>query len=94
MKSSLGFSYLLLDENTVSVKAANGFSQEIGKTEGLSKTSLSVNLGVEMDYPLFKNMKVFIQPMFNYQVKAFSKSDFKPYTIGIHTGIRYSLNNK
>ena len=94
IKSSLGFSYLLLDENKVSIKTANGFSQDIGKTRGLSQTSLSVNLGVEMDYPLFKNMKIFVEPMFNYQIKAFSNSDFKPYIFGIHTGIRFSLNNK
>lgn len=94
VKSSLGFSYLLLNENKVSIKTANGFSQDIGKTKGLSRTSLSANLGVEFDYPLFKNMKIFVEPMLNYQVKAFSNSNFKPYIFGVHTGIRYSFNNK
>lgn len=93
LKSSFGFSYLLLDENKISIKTANGFSQDIGKTKNLSGTSLSVNLGLEMDYPLFRNTKIFVEPMLNYQVKAFSNSDFKPYFFGIHTGIRYSLNN-
>ena len=94
MKSSFGFSYLFLNENKVSIKTDNGYSQDIGKTMDLSGTSLSVNLGLEMDYTLFKNTKIFIEPMFNYQIKAFSNSDFKPYIFGIHTGIRYSFNNK
>lgn len=93
MKSSFGFSFLYLNENKVSIKTDTGFSQDIGKTRNLSGTSISVNLGLEMDYPLFKNTKIFVEPMFNYQIKAFSNSDFKPYFFGIHTGIRYSLNN-
>lgn len=94
LKSSFGFSYLLLDENKVSVKTDTGFSQDIGKTKDLSGTSVSVNLGLEMDYPLFKDTKLFVEPMFNYQIKAFSNNDFKPYVFGIHTGIRYTFNNK
>lgn len=93
LKSSFGFSYLMLNENKVSIKTPNGFSQDIGKTKNLSGTSVSVNLGLEMDYPLFKNTKIFVEPMFNYQIKAFSDGNFKPYVFGIHTGIRYSFNN-
>ncbi len=93
LKSSLGFSYFILDENKISIKTDSGYSQEIGKTKDLSKAGLSVNLGVEADYPLFKNMKIFVEPIFHYQIKAFSDSAFKPYYFGIHTGIRYSLNN-
>ncbi|MES2411658.1 MAG: hypothetical protein V4535_09480 [Bacteroidota bacterium] len=93
LKSALGVSYLFLNENSVSIKTTNGFRQDIGKTKGLSKTSLSVNLGAEADYPLFKNMKIFVQPTFNYQINASSNSNFKPYYFGIHTGIRYSFNN-
>ncbi|MEO5775618.1 MAG: hypothetical protein ABIQ27_01855 [Flavobacterium sp.] len=94
LKSSFGFSYLYLNDNVVIIKTENGYSQEIGKTKDLSDTSLSVNLGLEMDYPLFKDMKIFVEPMFNYQIKAFSNSSFKPYVFGIHTGIRYCFNNK
>jgi hypothetical protein len=93
LKSSFGFSYFMLDENKVSIRTLNGFSQDIGKTKNLSGTSVSVNLGMELDYPLFKNTKIFVEPMFNYQIKAFSDSNFKPYILGIHTGIRYSFNN-
>jgi hypothetical protein len=93
LKSSAGFSYLIMNGNTVSVKTLNGYSREIGKTKKLTTSSISFNLGVEANYPLFKNMKIFIEPTFNYQVKGFSDSAFKPYYFGIHTGLRYSFNN-
>lgn len=93
LKSSLGFSYLLLNENKISIETENGFRQDIGETKNLAKTSLSVNLGLEIDYPLFKNTKIFAQPMLNYQIKAFANSNYTPYYFGIHTGIRYSFNN-
>ena len=32
------------------------------------------------------------EPLFNYQVKAFSNSAFKPYLFGIHTRERYTFN--
>ena len=94
LKSSLGFSYLLLDENKISIKTLNGYTQDIGKTKDLSDTSFSVNVGLEIDYPLFKNTKIFVEPLLNYQIKAFTGNDFQPYIFGIHTGIRYSINNK
>jgi hypothetical protein len=94
LKSSFGFSYFMLDENKVSIKTLNGYSLDIGKTKNLSSTSVSVNFGLEIDYPLFKNTKIFVEPMFNYQIKAFSDGNFKPYVFGIHTGIRYSFNSK
>ncbi|MCF6130951.1 hypothetical protein [Flavobacterium wongokense] len=93
LKSSVGFSFFLLDKNSISIKTLNGFSQEIGKTKTLSDNGMSVNLGVEADYPLFKNMKIFVEPTFNYQIKSFSNSDVKSYYFGIHTGLRYSFNN-
>jgi len=93
LKSSLGFSYLLLNENTVSISTNSGYTQEIGKTKNLSGTSVSANLGLEAEYPLFKNIKIFVEPIFNYQVKAFSDGNHKPYILGLHTGVRYSFNN-
>ncbi|MES2748516.1 MAG: hypothetical protein V4648_09050 [Bacteroidota bacterium] len=94
IKSSFGFSYLMLNENKINIKTSNGFDMAIGKTKDLTSTSVSVNLGFELDYPIFKNTKLFIEPMLNYQIMAFSDGNYKPYVFGIHTGIRYSFNNK
>lgn len=91
IKSSFGFSYLMLSENKISIVTLNGFSQEIGKTRNLSNSSFSANLGMEFEYPLFKNTSLFMEPMFNYQLKASSGGNYKPYIFGINTGIRYSF---
>lgn len=92
LKGIVGFSYLYLNDNSITIKTSNGFSQEIGKTNDLSKVALSINIGAGIDYKIFKNTKIFVEPMFNYQIKSFTKSNYKPYYLGIHTGIRYSFN--
>jgi hypothetical protein len=94
LKSCFGFSYLMLEDNKVSVRTLNGYTQDIGKTKDLSEISFSVNVGVEIDYLVFKNTKIFVEPLLNYQVKAFATNNSQPYIFGIHTGIRYSINNK
>lgn len=92
LKASLGVSYLFLDENKVSISTLNGLSQDIGTTKNLSNTSVSASIGFEADYPIFKNTKIFLEPLLNYQIKAFSDGNYKPYIFGVHTGIRYSFN--
>lgn len=94
VKSSVGFSYWLLSKNSISILANSGYSQEIGNTRNLSSASLSLNLGLELEYPLFKNTSIFVEPMYNYQIKANSEGNYKPYLFGVHAGIRYSFNNK
>ena len=93
IKSSCGFSYLMLNENSISVKTINGFQQQIGKTKDISNTAFSLNLGLELEYPIFKNTSIFAEPMLNYMVKAASSGTYNPYIFGIHTGIRISFNN-
>ena len=89
-----GFSYLILDKNSVSIKTNNGYSQQIGKMNNIMDTSASTNIGFGLDYEIFKNAKIFAEPMFNYQIMSFDNSNPKPYFFGIHTGIRYTILNK
>lgn len=93
MKSSLGFSYLLLYDDKVSVKTNSGYLQDIGKMKNLSTTSFSISAGLELDYEVFTNAKIFMEPMLNYPLKAFSESVAKPYIFGVHVGVRYGFNN-
>lgn len=86
-----GFSFLYLNQNSVDVKTDSDYSKNIGKTSGLSQTSLSLNIGIGLGYGIFKNTKIIVEPMFNYQLKSFEKGNYKPYTLGIHTGIRYTF---
>jgi hypothetical protein len=93
MKSSLGFSYLLRYDDKVIIKTNSGYQQDIGKMKNLSTTSFSINAGLELDYSVFENAKIFMEPMLNYPLKAFSESVAKPYVFGLHLGVRYSFNN-
>jgi hypothetical protein len=94
MQAIFGFSYLMLHENTVTIQTNNGYSQQIGATNFIMDTSVSINIGIGFDYEIFKNTKVFAEPMFNYQFMSFDNSNPKPYFFGIHTGIRYTILNK
>jgi opacity protein-like surface antigen len=92
LKSSFGFSYLMLNENKISIWTfSSHYTQDIGKTRNLTPTSVSVNFGLEVDYPILKDLKIFVEPMLNYQMKAFSEGNYKPYIFGIHTGLRYGF---
>lgn len=88
----LGFSFLMLNHNSISIKTVNGFEQTIGKTKGLFNTAVSANIGFGADYQVFKNTKLFAEPMFNYQTSSFENGKFKPYSFGLHFGIRHALN--
>lgn len=94
LNSCFGFSYLLLTENRVKIKTPDGFSQNIGKTKNLSDESISIIVGIEAEYPLFKKIRMYVEPLFNYQIKGFSEQNYKPYFFGIHTGVRYSFKSK
>lgn len=93
IKSSLGFSFLFLNENKVSIKTNNGYLQDIGKIKNLSQTTFSINVGLEVDYPVFTNTKIFMEPVLNYQFGAFSESASTPYIFGLRAGVRHSFNN-
>lgn len=88
-----GFSFLYLNGNSVSIETDTGYIQDLGKTSGILTTSFSVNFGVGFGYEIFKNTKIIVEPMFNYQIKSFENKNNKPFTIGLHTGFRYTFNN-
>ncbi|WP_333599448.1 outer membrane beta-barrel protein [Flavobacterium sp.] len=92
VKGIFGFSYLLLNDNEVSIKTDTGFSQTIGKTSSLSKMAFSANFGIGLDYQIAKKLKLILEPMFNYQLKTFeNNTNVKPFVFGIRTGIQYSF---
>lgn len=95
MNAIVGFSFILLKDNTVSAKTNNGgFNQNIGQTKGLFDTSVSANIGFGLDYEIFKNTKVMLEPTLNYQAISFENSAYKPYYFGLHFGLRYALIDK
>ena len=87
-----GFSTLLLQKNTIAIESSV-LSQEIGSANNLNNINFSSNFGFDFNYRLSKKVSWNIMPMFKMQWKTFSKNsnNFKPYTIGIHTGLSYKF---
>lgn len=87
-----GFSSLFLTTNKLSVESGN-FSEFLGEANNLNSMNFSGNLGIDFDYYFDKHWTLNINPMIKTQLSTFSEntSDFKPYSIGVYSGITYSF---
>ncbi|WP_284651476.1 hypothetical protein [Flavobacterium terrisoli] len=94
MHAIVGFSFVIRNDDTVTIKTDNGYTQNIGRTKGLLETSVSTNIGFGVDYKIFNKTTFFLEPTLNYQAISFEKSDYKPYYFGLHIGFRYALIDK
>ncbi len=85
-----GFSALFLTENQVSIED-NGRRLDLGTDENFQDFNQSANLGLGLDYQFTKNIGLSIEPTFKYQLNALrdDTSNFRPYTIGVYTGLLY-----
>ncbi|TXD49903.1 outer membrane beta-barrel protein [Polaribacter sp. IC073] len=86
-----GFSSLFLNKNSVNLNA--GALSRTGKADNLNNLNFSGNLGFDFNYKLDKNWALHLNPMFKTQLNTYSKNanGFKPYFIGIYTGINYKF---
>ena len=86
-----GVSTLFLNENNVSVVSAQGYSAEVGKAQNLNNVHFSTNVGVGFKYRFWKSFEANFEPMFKYQMNAYSRDagNFKPYFIGLYSGISF-----
>lgn len=87
-----GFSSLFLNKNEVSVSSEK-ISETFGSIKNLNSVDFSGNLGVEFDYSISKQLKFNLNPMFKVQFNTFSSESngFKPYTLGLYSGIKYQF---
>jgi hypothetical protein len=87
-----GFSTLFLGDNNVSVSAQD-FNSVLGEANNLSSVSFTTNVGLGFDYKLSSKFKFNIEPMFKYQLNPYTDSSvgFKPYYIGVYTGLSLSF---
>jgi len=87
-----GFSTLLLGNNEVSVEAGD-FNEVLGEASNLSSLSFTTNVGVGLNYSFSKKLMINIEPMFKYQLNPYTDSsvDFKPYYIGIYSGLSFKF---
>lgn len=87
-----GMSTLFLNENEISV-ISNGMSTVLGEASNLNDVHFSTNLGIGFKYEIFKSFEASLEPIFKYQLGAFSKNDgnFKPYILGLYTGLSFKF---
>ncbi|PKP24589.1 MAG: hypothetical protein CVU03_11890 [Bacteroidetes bacterium HGW-Bacteroidetes-2] len=85
-----GLSTLILSANEISVNS-DGFQTNIGEANNLNPLSFSTNVGLGFDYKITKKIVFNLEPMFKYQINAYTDSniDFKPYYLGVYTGFSY-----
>ncbi|MAZ26790.1 MAG: hypothetical protein CL868_06895 [Cytophagaceae bacterium] len=83
-----GVSTLFLSDNEIRLVDGDQ-SSVLGESNSLNNTSFSTNVGVGLDYEMTKSIKLNLEPMFKYQLNAYknSVSDFKPYYLGLYTGV-------
>lgn len=88
-----GVSTLFLNENNVSVVSRQGLTANVGEAENLNDIHFSTNVGLGFRYRFFKSFEANFEPMFKYQVNTYSREagNFKPYFIGLYSGISFSF---
>lgn len=68
--------------------------QNIGSTEDISAMNLSGTIGLGMNYGLGKHFSLALEPRLNYYLNSINSNpdvDFRPYRIGIFTGVYYEF---
>jgi len=87
-----GGSTLFLDKNMISLNSSN-FSTNLGEGNNLNKVSFSTNIGIGIDYDIFPQFQLNLEPIFKYQINTFSSStgDVKPYYFGVYSGFSFKF---
>lgn len=87
-----GLSTLFLTENSISISSEN-ISADLGKANNLNDVHFSSNFGVGFKYNFIKGFEAKLEPTFKYQINTFSNNvgGFKPYFIGLYSGVSFSF---
>ncbi len=88
-----GFSSNLLVGNQIFVEGASGKSL-VGKTQDMETLNYSGTLGLGFRYGLSKRISLNVEPRLKYYLKSLNSNSsvtYKPYTIGVFTGLSYEF---
>jgi hypothetical protein len=88
-----GFSSNLLVGNQIFVEGTSGKSL-VGKTKDMEALNYSGTLGLGFKYGLSKRISLNIEPRIKYFLNSLNSNSsvsYKPYTIGIFTGLSYEF---
>ncbi|MBN2598533.1 hypothetical protein [Labilibaculum sp.] len=73
---------------------SNGGNKKIGEIEGIRATNFSSQFSFGLEYRLNSKLQIGLEPSVKYYLNSINTSsqyDYKPYSIGIFTGIRYDF---
>jgi hypothetical protein len=87
-----GFSSFILSSNEL-FSEFGGNRMRIGEATNINKVSYSANFGLGLSYKLTKKLDLNLEPLFKYQINTFNNTsgNFKPYFIGVYTGIGFKF---
>ena len=95
LNAIIGVKQLFLDKNEVYAITSNGFKSKIGQTNNLLKQTFGANLGLGLDYKISKRIKINLETMFQFNIKTTQNTeDSKPFSIGVLTGLEFSVFGK
>ena len=87
-----GFSTFFLNKNEIFADI-DGTSMLIGEANNINNTSFSANFGLGFNYNFSKKWNINLEPQFKYQINTFNNTfgNFRPFFIGLYTGINYKF---
>jgi len=88
-----GFSTNLLVGNKAFVENSSGRSL-VGKTQDMESMNYSSTLGIGVKYDLSKRVSINVEPRIKYYLNSLSSNssvNYKPYSIGVFTGLSYEF---
>lgn len=87
-----GLSTLFLDENTISLTSTK-YNMALGEANNVNKVNFSTNVGLGINYNLYKSFYLNLDSILKYQMNTFSSNsgDFNPYIIGLYSGLSYKF---
>ena len=87
-----GLSTLFLDGNTISLTSPK-YNMALGEANNVNKVNFSTNVGLGINYNLYKSFYLNLDSILKYQMNTFNSNsgDFNPYIIGLYSGLSYKF---
>lgn len=87
-----GISTLLLNDNEILVRSEE-YNSYLGEANNLNPLNVSVNFGFDLDYVVYKNWSLNVNPMLKVHLVTFTQNSngFSPYFLGVYTGVKYQF---
>lgn len=92
MEAFTGCSFLISDQNQLSLKSEKVAMQNIGEAKNISGINFSYNLGIGISYKLNSKFNLDINPIFKYYLSTFKENgDTEPYSFSLQSGVSYKF---